>query len=201
VKNNIRYTQNDIENWFEYGVNLKKRKIYLGTFSENETGEDIGIDGLSAEYFIKGMEILENNKNKITVILNSAGGDEFHGMAIYDRIMASICPVDIEVYGHAMSMGAVILQAGRKRLMHPNSALMIHDGYTGSKETPLRSARNWSDFEEKLRYNMYHIFSEKSGKSKKYWETKCTNDAIFSPEEAVEEGLADSVLEANWEYK
>ena len=132
---------------------------------------------------------------KITVLMNNVGGDWFHGMAIYDAIRACFSPVDVEIYGQAMSMGAIILQAGRKRLMHPNSALMIHDGYADSADRPVQSARNWSNFEERLsRPRTYAILAERSGHYASFWKKKCSHDTIMTPEQAIELGLADAIL-------
>jgi ATP-dependent Clp protease, protease subunit len=191
------YSPQDIDVWFDWGFDPKTRKMYLGSITFDSEAKEVGVDASMAEYCIKGLEILnrKNKKQRISILMNNIGGDWFHGMAIYDAIRASTAPVDIEIYGHAMSMGAVILQAGRKRLMHPNSALMVHDGYADAGNRPVQSARNWSDFEEKVsRPRMYSIFAERSGHYASFWKRKCSHDMIMTPEEAVKFGLADAVL-------
>jgi ATP-dependent protease ClpP protease subunit len=50
-----------------------------------------------------------------TVILNTGGGDTFAGLVIYDLIISRQGHTTIRVVGEALSMGAVILQAGTRR--------------------------------------------------------------------------------------
>ncbi|MBU0466889.1 MAG: ATP-dependent Clp protease proteolytic subunit [Nanoarchaeota archaeon] len=195
----IRYTQNDIDNFFEWGINLKNRIIYLSSISSDVEGREEGVNYEMAEYAIKGLALMGNTKRRITILMNNIGGDWFHGMAIYDAIRRTQyhAPVDIEVYGHAMSMGAVILQAGRKRLMHPNSALMIHDGRIGrDRDMHVRDAENWGKYESKMCDRMYDIFAERSGHYRSFWKKRCSRDTILTPEETVDWGLADGIIES-----
>jgi ATP-dependent protease ClpP protease subunit len=191
-----RHTHEDIYDWIESSVDMKNRTMYISSTNFDSDGKECGVDSHMTEFAIKGLRLLCNSgKGKITVLMNNIGGDWFHGMAIYDAIRSCPCPVDIEVFGHAMSMGAVVLQAGRKRFMHPSSALMIHDGYADAGDRPMQSARNWSNFEDKvIRPMMYTIFAERSGHYKSYWKRRCSHDAIMTPETAVKFGLADKVL-------
>ena len=122
----------DLDKWFDLNVDTDTRTIYMGsagyTYDEGETG----VDHFMAEYLIKGMHSLESkNKKPILIIMNNPGGDWYHGMAIYDAIKSSPCECTIKVYGHAMSMGSIILQAADNRIMMPNSRFMIHYGYDG----------------------------------------------------------------------
>ncbi len=191
-----RYTTEDIGSWVENSVDPKSRTIYMSSVLVETDGKESGVDSYMAEYTIKGLHVLKKSsaKKPIRVLMNNIGGDWFHGMAIYDAIRSCGAPVDIEVFGCAMSMGAVILQAGRKRLLHPNSALMIHDGYSDAADRPVQSARNWSNYDERLRKRMYEIFAERSGREPKHWRRKCTHDTLMTPEESVKQGLADKVL-------
>ncbi len=190
------FNKDDITRFFEQGIDIGGRAIYIGSVeSRSSEDDDPGVNYITAEYAIKGLYVLNRlDKGRITAILNTIGGDEFNGFAIYDAIRASPSPVDIVVYGNAMSMGAVILQAGRKRLLHPNSTLMIHDGTLNQTEMPVRSASNWTAFEKELCNRMYRIFAERSGQKPSYWKRKCTHDYILTPEEAIEQGLADKVI-------
>jgi len=190
----VIYSSENIHDWFEHSVNLKERRIYLSTVNFDCDGKDQGVDSLMTEYFIKGIDLMRKSNRKVTILMNNIGGDWIHGMAIYDAIRDFPAPVDIEVYGHAMSMGSIILQAGRKRLMHSNSSMMIHDGYADDGARPVQSARNWSNYEESLRRNMYKIFAERTGEIPSYWKRKCAHDTIYTAEEAVEKGLADKVV-------
>jgi len=122
-------------------------------------------------------------------------------MAIYDAIKACPCHVTIEVMGQAMSMGSIILQAADERILHPNSCVMVHDGYDSMHSTHPKIFEAWAKQSEKLRKKMYEIYAERSGKDSKYWEKKCAFDFILDAKQAVSEGLADSVFGEEEESK
>jgi len=111
------------------------------------------------EYFIKGIHVLEqaSPEKSITIMMNNPGGDWYHGMAIYDAITSSTCPVTIRVYGQAMSMGSIILQAADYRVMMPNSRFMIHYGYSGFSSHTKTSER-WAEECKIINYDMENIY-------------------------------------------
>jgi ATP-dependent Clp endopeptidase proteolytic subunit ClpP len=123
----------NLESWFEHSVDEASRTIYLGSTGSNDGEGESGVDHLMAERLIKGLSFLEKRSTKpIHILMNNPGGDWYHGMAIYDAIHLSSCHCTIAVYGYAMSMGSVILQAADSRVMMPNSRLMIHYGTDGA---------------------------------------------------------------------
>jgi ATP-dependent protease ClpP protease subunit len=139
-----------LDRWFDYNVDVESRTIYMGS-------ED-GVDALMAEYMIKGMHILESKSTDIiTIIMNNIGGDFFHGLAIYDAIQTSKCHCVIKVYGHAMSMGSLILQAADKRIMSPNSRFMMHFG-SESHSGHTKMVDNWVSESKRLAYLMENIY-------------------------------------------
>lgn len=87
------------------------------------------VDNEMTTKLVKKLSALGRTKGEITFLLDSGGGDEDEGWAIYDLIKQARQPTRIIVYGQALSMAAAILQAGKKRLMTPNSSFMIHPGW------------------------------------------------------------------------
>ena len=139
-----------LDRWFDYNVDVESRTIYMGS--------EEGVDALMAEYMVKGMHILESKSvDAITIIMNNPGGDFFHGLAIYDVIKTSKCYCTIKVYGHAMSMGSLILQAADKRIMSPNSRFMIHFGYD-SHSGHAKIVEKWVDESKRLAHLMENIY-------------------------------------------
>ena len=146
--------------WFDQNLDLDTRTIYMGSITKTYDDSESGVDNLMAEYFVKGMHLLETRTGKnpdINIIMNNPGGDWYHGMAIYDAIRYSRCPSTIRVFGHAMSMGSVILQAADNRVMMPNSRFMIHYGYNGSSGHT-KIFEKWSDEGKKINYQMENIY-------------------------------------------
>jgi hypothetical protein len=105
------------------------------------------------------MHVLEskNTTQEITIIMNNPGGDPYHGMAIYDVIRMSACPCTIKVYGYAMSMGSIILQAADYRIMMPNSKFMMHYGY-GTHSNHVRIIENWVNEEKRLCHDIENLY-------------------------------------------
>jgi ATP-dependent Clp protease protease subunit len=183
--------QHNIENFFDYDVLLDTRTILICDSSDD------GVDNSMANRFVKAMAILEHeSSDPIRVLLKSQGGCIFNGAAMYDSIAMSPCYITTEVYGCAMSMGSILLQAADKRVMMPSSLLMMHDG-TFSMDAETRSFENWAVLAKKLRRQMYEIFAERTGKTIRYWEKMCQSDYILDAKEALKLGLIDQIANPN----
>lgn len=155
-----RQKDNDfIWNWFEHNLDMDTRTIYMGSVAKDSGDYETGVDNFMAEYFIKGMHLLEtkNSEDEINIVMNNPGGDWYHGMAIYDAIKNSTCYCNMKVYGHAMSMGSIILQSAHNRVMMPNSRFMIHYGYNGSSGHT-KIFEKWADEGKRLNYLMENIY-------------------------------------------
>lgn len=151
----------DLDKWFDLNVDTDMRTLYMGSVGYTHEESETGVDHFMAEYLIKGMHTLESkNKKPITIIMNNPGGDWYHGMAIYDAIKSSPCECTIKVYGHAMSMGSIILQAADHRIMMPNSRFMIHYGYDG-KAGHAKIVYKWADEGKRINWEMENIYLEK----------------------------------------
>lgn len=185
-----------IQMFYEYDLHLESRTIYVGSvFTQDEdSGGESGVDSELAQRVIKALHILsQDNKTPIRLILNNPGGYIEQGMAIYDAIRACEATVTIEVFGQAMSMGSIILQAGNKRLLHPNAVVMVHDGTAGYSGIA-KSFEAWAEYSKVSREQAYKIYAKRSRKPASYWRTKCASDFIMTAEQAVKEGLADGII-------
>jgi ATP-dependent protease ClpP protease subunit len=186
-----RYKDNEqIWTWFDQNLDTESRTIFMGSVGKNYNDDETGVDSFMAEYFIKGMYLLERKSadQEINIIMNNPGGEWYHGMAIYDAMMSSPCHCTVKVYGHAMSMGSIILQAADHRIMMPNSRFMIHYGYNGSYGHS-KIYEKWADEGKKIGYQMENIYIEKMlEKSKVIGSTKlCKNlSAIVNQQRAFE---------------
>ena len=195
------YVKEDIDRWFEYNYLSTQRIIYVGSCSpETDYGVESGTDCQMSEYFIKAMIHLNNISSKaIFIHMNNLGGDWFHGMAMYDAIRASKAHVYGICWGYAMSMGSLIIQACDSRIVAPHCTFMIHDGFDDLNGT-CKSIEAWAKHTAKTRQRMYEIYLGRMKPAKPRItlakiETLCSHDTIFSAEEAVNQGLADWILE------
>jgi len=193
-----RLSRDTIDQWYEYGLHVPTRTLYVGSASEGEDGES-GTDFVMAEKTIKGLHLLDTQSAQaITIVMNNLGGDWCHGMAIYDAIKACRSKVTVIGTGAVMSMGSVILQAADRRLLHPNARVMIHYGSMGMASTHAKVFTRWSDDLKKLDRIMEDIYLEKmQEKNPSFTRNKLQKllnfDTILSATEAIELGLADNL--------
>jgi ATP-dependent Clp protease protease subunit len=119
----------------------------------------------------------------------------YAGLAIYDA-MQFVKP-DVQTYavGMAMSMGALILAGGAagKRFVLPNAKVMIHQGSAGYRGTP-------ADIQIAAReiitqtHRYAEIIAKHAGRDVEEVMRDIDRDNFLGPDEAVEYGLADTVL-------
>lgn len=170
--------------WFDYSVDMRGRTIYMGSQTDEEM----------AEFFLKAMHMLSHTDDPINIIMNNEGGDEYHGLAIYDAILTSKAHVTVTVYGHAMSMGSWILQAADERVMAPNATMMIHYGVWGH-EDHVKYYRLHAKECERLNTLMEEAYLEKGSMKRTKLKKMLEDDSYLTAEQAVALGLADKILE------
>lgn len=193
-------THDDIDKFHDYSIHLPTRTLYMGSehISDADFSES-GTDTSMAERMVKNIHILDHiNQEPITIIMNNIGGDPYHGLAIYDAIKAAKSEVIIKVFGHAMSMGSIILQAADERQMAPNSRQMIHYGALtigGHSKTVDKQAKE----EAKINQWMEDMYLQKIHEKQPDFKLKrlqkmCDHDTFLTAEESVALGLADKVI-------
>jgi ATP-dependent Clp protease protease subunit len=192
-------TTDHLEHFHDASIYLPTRTLYMGSEeSDLEKGES-GTDAAMAERVIKNLHILESlNKDPITIIMNNIGGDVNHGLAIYDVIRACESHITIRVFGHAMSMGSIILQAADERVMSEMSSQMIHYGTVGV-EKHAKTAYKITDEYKRIDAWMEKMYLDKiKVKNPTFTLYKLKNmldhDTFLTAEESVKLGLADKVL-------
>ena len=139
----------------------------------------------------------EDPEKDIHVYINSGGGVVTAGLAIYDTMQYLRSPINTVCIGQAASMAAVLLAAGAqgKRFALPNSKVMIHQGSGGFRGTPADiqiAAREILS----LTRRYAEVIAHHSGRDVEQVVQDIDRDRFLAPQEAVEYGLADSVLAA-----
>lgn len=131
----------------------------------------------------------------IALYINSPGGSVYDGLAIYDT-MNFIKP-DVATYGIGLqaSMGAFLLSSGAKgkRFLLPNSRVMIHQPSSGTQgkvtdqEISLRES-------VRIKKLLHQILAKNTGQKLAKIDKDADRDYWLEAKEAVDYGLADSVL-------
>ena len=166
----------------------KERVIFL-------TGpiEDIGANLVVAQLlFLEA----ENPDKDISLYINSPGGSVTSGLSIYDTMQFIKPDVSTLCVGQAASMGVVILTGGAKGKRHalPNSRVLIHQvmgGFQGQASDIEIHAQEILSIKEKLN----KILSTHTGQKIDKITDDSDRDNFMSPEEAVEYGLIDSIMQ------
>jgi ATP-dependent Clp protease, protease subunit len=134
----------------------------------------------------------------IAIYVNSPGGSVYAGLAIYDTMQFVKPEIQTICVGIAMSMGSLILAGGTKgkRMSLPNSRILIHQpsgGYQGQQADIEIHAQEIL----KIRARLDELFSEHTGQSIEQVHNDMDRDRYMKPEEAVEYGLIDRVIEGH----
>lgn len=187
----MKVKTDELDQWHEYGVYTPARLIDL-------SGE---INKEKAVEFIKNIRLLDHVTSKeIKVLINSEGGDVQQGMAIIDAIMECQSKVITHAAGPCYSMAAIILQAGDERLISANATLMIHTGDESYDTDHPRNIERWIKENKRQGREADNILFNKIKKKKprykrERFEELLTFDTIYTAEQAISVGLADTIVE------
>ena len=187
-----RISKNDIELWLDQGILWPKKTIDISGEITQELSQSV----------IKRLYLLDSSRldQKITILLNSEGGDTTQGLAIYDAIKNCQSHVEVIVNGECYSVAAWILQAADTRLMMPNSKMMIHVGEFELPSNHPGNQKAWLDDWKSDEKVFNKILLDKIHQVHPEWTAYNIGeliqfDTILTPIGAVELGLADDVLD------
>jgi len=102
------------------------RIITLGEI-ETEVVNDI----IHSIYEINEEDVKKQTADPIKLIINSAGGEIYSGLALIDVINTSLTPIHTICHGGAMSMGLIVFVSGHHRTASPNATFMYHEAMYG----------------------------------------------------------------------
>ena len=171
-----------------YSRLLRERIVFLGQQVDDEIANLIVAQMLYLE--------AEDPEKDIYLYINSPGGSVSAGLGIFDTMNQIRPDVSTICLGLAASMGAFLLSAGEKgkRLSLPHSRIMIHQ--------PLGGAQGQAtDIEIQAKEILYlkqqlnNYIAEHTGQPLERIEEDTERDFFMSPQESVEYGLIDRVIE------
>lgn len=150
-----------------------------------------------AHRIIVALEQMDRTDGDIRIVLNSEGGNEQDGYAIYDAITMCRNRVIIDGYGSVMSIAAAIFQAGDWRRMAPNADFMIHNGSVGIVDTqmPQDQVKAIAAELERGSERYYNILANGSQQDPETIRAWCKDETTFNAIETKDVGFADEVIE------
>lgn len=153
-------------------------------------GASLFFGGISASEMLDELNAIDTPK--ITVRINSPGGNVFEGIAILNALRAHSATVTTVIEGLAASAASFIAMAGSEIVMRRNAELMIHDawgdciGNAADMETMAAQLNRISD-------NIASIYADRAGGEVADWRAAMKAETWYSDAEAVAAGLADRI--------
>jgi ATP-dependent Clp protease, protease subunit len=171
-----------------YSRLLGERIVFLGQPVDDEIANLIVAQILHLE--------AEDPDKDISLYINSPGGVVYAGMAIYDAMQYVKPDVQTICFGVAMSMGSLLLTGGApgKRMALPNSRILIHQP-TGGFQGQATDIEIHAQEALYLRKRLDEIYARHTGQSEEKVHDDMDRDRFFTPDEAVEYGLVDRVID------
>lgn len=139
----------------------------------------------------------EDCSKKITLFINSDGGDIRNALMIYDIMSMIESPIETVCIGSAMDEAAIILAGGTPgmRFATKNSVIsagqLVHDWYSNSNLTDAKKILDQSMSDNK---RMMEIFSKSCNKPLKQVMEDFERTVFMNANQAVKYGLIDKVI-------
>jgi len=190
-----KITKDWIEAYFEYGVDIANRYIFL-------TGD---VDPDSIGTIIKGMYLMENeNKSydKIELRICSYGGHVYDMFALHDVTRTLKCPVHTMGVGKVMSSAVLLVACGTRgeRWAGANTTFMVH-ALSSDCDSDMTMHQTAIELKEMKRLwdIWYDLMGKYTNKDAAFWRKICNRkeDVYFSAEQAQEWGVIDHL----WDEK
>jgi ATP-dependent Clp protease, protease subunit len=171
-----------------YSRLLDERIIFLGTPIDDQVANLVVAQLLHLES--------EDPEKDIAMYINSPGGSIYSGLAVYDTMRFIKPDIQTMCVGMAMSMGSLLLAGGTKgkRASLPNSRILIHQpsaGFRGQSTDIEIHAREILN----VRGRIEQIYAEHTGLPVEQIRVDMERDRFFTPEQALEYGIIDRVLD------
>ncbi|MEU3272061.1 ATP-dependent Clp protease proteolytic subunit [Saccharomonospora sp. NPDC006951] len=172
-----------------YNKLYEERQIMLGVQVDDASANDVMAQLLHLEH--------EDPDRDITIYINSPGGSFTALMAIYDTMQYVRPDIQTVCLGQAASAAAVLLAAGTKgkRLALPNARVLIHQPATEGTYGQVSDLEIQAAEIQRVRRLMETVLAKHTNKSVDEVRADVERDKILLPEEAVEYGIIDQVLQ------
>jgi len=159
--------------------------------------EFIGYDwwtdsGMTAKQFADELKNL-GNVQRLTVRINSPGGDVWDGMSIFNMLSQYQATTTVVIEGIAASVASVIAMAGDSVKAAELSQIMIHDSWTIAMGNE-QQLRELADVLAKIDTQIAEVYAKRSGKSEDYFRELQNKDTYLTAAEAKDIGLVDEII-------
>lgn len=161
-------------------------------FKATAEGAEIAISGVIGESYWGDTYSLERLRqdlkavkgDKVTITINSPGGEVSEGIAIYHALKNSGKKVTTVAAGWAASIASIVFMAGSTRIVETGSRVMIHNPWTFT-EGDAKELRKTADVLDQLQSDLVDIYHEATGMAKDILRSMVDAETWLSAEEAL----------------
>src|ERR1700754_1516964 len=170
-----------------FSLLLKERIIFLGT-EVNDASANLVVAQL---LYLNSLD----QKQTISLYINSPGGSVYAGLAIYDAMRMIQAPVSTVAVGVTASMATGLLCSGSKgkRYALPHATIHMHPASSGSRGYT-EDVRIATRELERIQTQLFHLIGKNTGHSWKEIEEFFLRDKYMNALEAKAYGLIDEFL-------
>ncbi len=149
-------------------------------------------DDVTPKQFLKELKDL-GNKSRITVRINSGGGDVFAAHAIATNLKDHPAEIIVKIDGIAASAAVLIALAGNKIMIAASNYMMIHKPSSiawGNADNMRKMAETLDVIQE----GIVNGYMARTKKDRKTLDKLINEETWMTGEEAVAEGFADELM-------
>lgn len=157
------------------------------------------IDPMNIEGFtISAKKVIDTIKNnadieKITLRINSDGGDVFEAFAMYNYLKQHKAKKHVYIDGIAASAASLVAMSGDVVYMPENAMMMIHNpsSYVYGNADDMRDSAEVLD---KITDNIVKIYVDKTGLTESEVKDMLNQESYLSAKECKEKGFCDEII-------
>jgi ATP-dependent Clp endopeptidase proteolytic subunit ClpP len=198
---NLSYRNDKNAKFIEAKFNkpLDKPDWYKITASEDSDEADvliydyIGWPYNEASEFVRMLAGM--NQKKITIKINSPGGDVWDANAIYNAIKSHKSKPVTRIESLAASAASYIAMAGHEKQMYKNGMIMIHEPMTGMWGNQYEF-REVADILSQISDTMIDMYADNTNAGKRDLKEMLKTETWMNAKKAKEHGFIDTILEA-----
>lgn len=173
----------------EINVTVDENDIYFYDSVSDKSVMKLNIEMRKLERKLK-----DSKKGKITVYINSVGGDVFAGFSAMDHLAACKVPVVTIADGLCCSAATLIFLGGHTRLVKKHAIFLIHQITTDSS--------SWVKFEdmkddmknsERMMQKMIDVYRENTQLPEKKLKRMMKHDMYLTSDRCIEYGIASEI--------
>jgi ATP-dependent Clp endopeptidase proteolytic subunit ClpP len=153
----------------------------------------VGWPFVSASEFVSMLSAC--NQKKLTIRINSPGGDVWDAHAIYNAIKSHPSKPITRIESLAASAASYIAVAGSQRQAYKNTMIMIHEPMSGIFGNQYE-AREMADILEQVSNSMIDMYADNTSVGKREIKDMLKAETWMSAKVAKEKGFIDTIIEA-----